>query len=101
METHAPLGQVQEAEGSGPQLSLEAQGCQPTCCMLSGFFGMDIASIQREVLQCQAGCKPEPPGASAGSPSASVARHLHLQSECVRASGLDSRSHLVQPVAWM
>lgn len=68
MEPHAPLGQVQEAEGSGPQLSLEAQGCQPTCCMRSGFFGVDIASIQREVLQCQAGCEPEPPGPQLAHP---------------------------------
>lgn len=73
--------------------------CQPTRSVLRGRVGTGIAFIPYEALQSQAGCRPEAPGAQPGSPPASMAQRPRLQSEHVRASGFDSRSYLVQPVA--
>ena len=75
------------------------QGCEPTRSVSSSCIGTDIAFIPRKVLQSQAGCRPEVPRAQLGSPPASVAQRPHLQSERIRASGFNSRSHLVHPVA--
>lgn len=69
--------------------------CEPTRSVLRGCVGTGIAFIPCEALQSQA----EVPGAQPGSPPASMAQRPRLQSEHVRASGFDSHSYLMHPVA--